>query len=79
MKYVQIMAWLQNTVILILKLILLLYIANCETPQKFLQWLVITLSLKVWKKILGMTTMALKEEITIFHRKFKEFNSSIDI
>ena len=25
-----------------------------------------------------MTTMASKEEITVFHRKFKEFNSSID-
>ena len=45
--------------------------ANCETPPKFLQWLVITLSLKVWKQILGMTTMASKEGITVFHRNLK--------
>ena len=52
--------------------------ANCETLQNFLQWLVITLSLKVWKQILGMTTMASKKEITVFHRNFREFNSSFD-
>ena len=52
--------------------------ANRETPQKFLQWLAIVLSLKAWKQIFKKATMALKETINVFYRNFKEFNVLFD-
>ena len=69
------MAWLQNTVILALKSIFLL-----QLIVKLPKILVVVCNNIIFKSMetdfLGMTTMASKEEITVFHKKFREFNSS---
>ena len=69
------MAWLQNTNF---NVKIDSSSANNKTPQKFLWWFAMVLSLKLWKQILKITTMASKEEINVFRRNFKEFNVLFD-
>ena len=65
------MVWLQNAVILTLKLILLL--------QLIAKFLVLACNSIIFRnRFLDMTTMASKEKITVFHRKLREFSSSFD-
>ena len=49
------------------------------TPQKFLWWIAMVLSLKVWKQIFENVTMASKKEINVFHRNSKEFNVLLEL
>jgi len=52
--------------------------ANNETPQKFLWWFAIVLSLKVQKQIFETDYYGSKREDHFFQRNFEEFNVLFD-